>query len=81
MQALLYILMRKRKTVTITVDPLVWDAIAKAAKNQNTSASRWFENFAFDSLQTMGLIESTAEKLGEVRGGDRKSSEYKKETD
>jgi len=77
MQALVYILMRKRKTVTITIDPLVWDAIEKAAKNQGTSASRWFENFAFDSLKTMGLISPDEERLGEIRGGDRKSKNYK----
>ncbi|MGI8500681.1 MAG: hypothetical protein ACR2LR_06020 [Hassallia sp.] len=62
-----------------TIDPIVCNTIQNAAKNQNTSASRWFESFAFDSLKTMGLIDSSQEKLGEVRGGDRKSKNYQQE--
>ncbi|MBD2342199.1 hypothetical protein H6G64_35360 [Calothrix sp. FACHB-156] len=64
---------RKRKTVTITIDPLVWDAVSSAALKQNTSASRWLESFVFDNLKNCGLLPNTVEKLGELRGGDRKS--------
>jgi hypothetical protein len=66
-------LMRKRQTKTITIDPVVWDAITEQAKKQGISASRWLENFAFDNLQQFGLIEKSIERLGEIRGGDRKS--------
>ena len=66
---------RKRKTITISIDPIVWDAIQGAAKSQGISASRWLENFAFDNLKKFGLIEQNIERLGEIRGGDRKSNE------
>ena len=64
---------RKRKTVTIRIDSLVWDAVEKAAKTQGISASRWMERFAFDNLKNVGLINSSENYLGETRGGDRKS--------
>jgi hypothetical protein len=78
MQTLLNLMTRKRKTVTLTLDTLVWETIEKAAKNQGISASRWIENFTFDSLKSMGLIDVNEERLGETRGGDRKSEDYKK---
>lgn len=62
---------RKRKTKTISIDPIVWDAIDKEARKQGISASRWLENFAFDNLQQFGLIDRAVERLGEIRGGDR----------
>jgi hypothetical protein len=65
-------LMRKRHTKTISIDPVVWDAITEQAKKQGISASRWLENFAFDNLQQFGLIDKNIERLGEIRGGDRK---------
>lgn len=71
------IMERKRKTVTIRIDPLVWDAVEKAAKSRGISASRWLEMFAFDNLQHVGLIGNGEEYIGETRGGDRKSDEYK----
>ncbi len=66
-------LMRKRQTKTISIDPVVWDAINSQAKKQGISASRWLENFAFDNLQKFGLIDKDVERLGEIRGGDRKT--------
>jgi hypothetical protein len=66
-------LMRKRQTKTISIDPVVWDAINAQAKKQGISASRWLENFAFDNLQKFGLIDKEVERLGEIRGGDRKT--------
>jgi hypothetical protein len=66
---------RKRKTKTISIDPIVWDAIDKEAKRQSISASRWLENFAFDNLQKFGLIDKDTERLGEIRGGDRSNKE------
>lgn len=66
--------MRKRKTKTISIDPIVWDAISAEAKRQGISSSRWLENFAFDNLQKFGLIDKDIERLGEIRGGDRKSN-------
>jgi hypothetical protein len=66
-------LMRKRHTKTISIDPVVWDAITEQAKKQGISASRWLENFAFDNLQQFGLIDKNIERLGEIRGGDRKT--------
>ncbi|MBN3923331.1 hypothetical protein [Nostoc sp. NMS4] len=66
---------RKRKTKTISIDPIVWDAIDKEAKRQGISASRWLENFAFDNLQKFGLIDKDTERLGEIRGGDRSNKE------
>jgi hypothetical protein len=66
-------LMRKRSTKTISIDPVVWDAISAEARKQGISASRWLENFAFDNLQKFGLIDKEVERLGEIRGGDRKS--------
>ncbi|NJL10985.1 MAG: hypothetical protein HC908_14710 [Calothrix sp. SM1_7_51] len=66
--------MRKRQTKTISIDPVVWDAINSQAKKQGISASRWLENFAFDNLQKFGLIDKEVERLGEIRGGDRKES-------
>jgi hypothetical protein len=65
--------MRKRHTKTISIDPVVWDAITEQAKKQGISASRWLENFAFDNLQQFGLIDKNIERLGEIRGGDRKT--------
>jgi hypothetical protein len=79
MQALLDLMIRKRKNVTLSIDTLVWEAIDKAAKNQGISASRWIENFTFDSLKAMGLISANEERLGETRGGDRKSKDYQKD--
>jgi uncharacterized protein YegJ (DUF2314 family) len=63
---------RKRQTKTISIDPIVWNAINKQAKLQGISASRWLENFTFDNLQKFGIIDKDAERLGEIRGGDRK---------
>jgi predicted HicB family RNase H-like nuclease len=74
MQAILELMTRKRKTVTIRIDSLVWDAIESAAASQGISASRWLERFTFDSLKNVGLISSTENYLGETRGGDRKSN-------
>ncbi len=74
MQAILKLMTRKRKTVTIRIDSLVWDAVEQAAASQGISASRWLERFAFDSLKNVGLISSTENYLGETRGGDRKSN-------
>lgn len=68
---------RKRKAVSYRIDEEIITAIKKAAKNQGISDNRWLENFLFDSLQTMGLIDKELEKLGENRGGDRKSAKLK----
>jgi hypothetical protein len=68
---------RKRKAVSYRIDDLVIDAVQKAANNQGISANRWLELYLFDSLKTMGLIPHEEEKLGENRGGDRKSNKYK----
>jgi hypothetical protein len=67
---------RKRKAVSYRIDEIVIKAIQKAADNQGISANRWVELYLFDSLKTMGLIDQNEEKLGENRGGDRKSEKY-----
>ncbi len=67
---------RKRKAVSYRIDDLVIEAIQKAADNQGISANRWLELYLFDSLKSMGLIPQDEQKLGENRGGDRKSSKY-----
>ena len=64
---------RKRKTKSLTVDSAVWNAVQSQATRQGISISRWVENFLFDSLQRMGLIDIEVLKLGEIRGGDRRS--------
>jgi hypothetical protein len=71
MQLLIKMCARKRQTKTITIDPVVWDAINREAKKQGISASRWLENFTFDNFQKFGLIDKDVERLGEIRGGDR----------
>lgn len=68
---------RKRKAVSYRIDDLVIEAVQKAADNQGISANRWLELYLFDSLKTMGLISPNEEKVGENRGGDRKSIKYK----
>jgi hypothetical protein len=73
MYTYIFDLMRKRLTKTISIDPIVWNAIDSQAKKQGISASRWLENFAFDNLQQFGFIDKNIERLGEIRGGDRKS--------
>lgn len=78
MRGLLNVMLeRKRKAVSYRIDDLVIEAVQKAAHNQGISANRWLELYLFDSLKTMGLISQKEEKLGENRGGDRKSSKYK----
>ena len=79
MQILLDSMTRKRKPVAYRIDELVIEAIQKAADNQGISANRWLELYLFDSLKTMGLIPQDETKLGENRGGDRKSQNYKKD--
>ncbi len=81
MQAILNLMTRKRKPVAYRIDELVIEAIQKAADNQGISANRWLELYLFDSLKSMGLIPQDETKLGENRGGDRKSQNYKKDTD
>lgn len=81
MQAILEFMTRKRKTITISIDPIVWDAIQQAAFAQGISASRWLENFTFDNLKNVGLIDQNISKLGEIRGGDRKSKNYQQDTE
>ncbi|MBP5977001.1 hypothetical protein HW132_30845 [Brasilonema sp. CT11] len=68
---------RKRKAVSYRIDDLVIEAVQKAADNQGISANRWLEIYLFDSLKTMGLIPQEEHKLGENRGGDRKSKNFK----
>jgi predicted HicB family RNase H-like nuclease len=68
---------RKRKAVSYRIDDLVIEAIQKAADNQGISANRWVELYLFDSLKNMGLIAQDEQKLGENRGGDRKSDKFK----
>lgn len=71
MQAVCILMERKRKTKTISVDPVVWDAVQTQANAQGISASRWLENFLFDNFQKFGMISPSIQKLGEIRGGDR----------
>ncbi|MBW4597553.1 MAG: hypothetical protein KME46_32810 [Brasilonema angustatum HA4187-MV1] len=73
----LLLMVRKRKTITLRVDSLVWDAIESAAELQGISASRWLERFAFDNLKHVGLIPPNEKYLGETRGGDRRSENFK----
>jgi len=74
-------MVRKRKTITISIDPVVWDAIQQAAQKQGISASRWLETFTFDNLKNVGLIPQDVEKLGEIRGGDRTGKDVQIDTD
>ena len=72
---------RKRQTKSLTIDSVVWTAVQSQASRQGISVSRWVENFLFDSLQRTGLIDIEVLKLGEIRGGDRKSQKAKERDD
>lgn len=81
MQILFDFMSRKRKPVSYRIDEIVIEAVQKAADNQGISANRWLELYLFDSLKTMGLIPQDESKLGENRGGDRKSKNYQKDSE
>ncbi|NEQ20300.1 MAG: hypothetical protein F6K28_13855 [Microcoleus sp. SIO2G3] len=65
--------MRKRKNATYRLDSLIIEKIAEHAKANGVSANSWLENYLFNSLKSMGIIDSSELPLGETRGGDRKS--------
>ena len=65
--------MRKRKNATYRLDSLIIEKIADHAKKNGVSANSWLENYLFNSLKSMGIIENDEIPLGETRGGDRKT--------
>jgi hypothetical protein len=65
--------MRKRKNATYRLDELIIEKIAAHAKEHNLKANRWLEDYLFNSLKTMGIIDNDESPIGETRGGDRKS--------
>ncbi len=69
----LQIMGRKRDTRSITIDPRIWDVAQEESAKDGISVSRWLENYLFDSFRSAGLIPRDAKRLGEHRGGDRKS--------
>ena len=64
---------RKRDTRSITIDPRLWEVAQEESAKDGISVSRWLENYLFDSFRSAGLISQNAKRLGEHRGGDRKS--------
>ena len=62
---------RKRVKKSISIDPLVWQAIEIQAQNRSISPSRWIEDYLFENLQKVGVIGIKEHKLGENRGGKR----------
>jgi hypothetical protein len=66
--------MRKRKNATYRLDSLIIEKISEHAKKNDISANSWLEDYLFNSLKTMGIIDSNEQPLGETRGGDRKSN-------
>ena len=76
---LLFDEMRKRRNATYRLDELIIEKIAEHAKNNEISANKWLEDYLFASLKSMGIIDATETPIGETRGGDRKSENYKKE--
>jgi hypothetical protein len=71
--------MRRRKNATYRLDELIIEKIAEHAKNNNISANKWLEEYLFNSLKSMGIIETSEIPIGESRGGDRRSQDYKKD--
>lgn len=71
---LILVEMRKRKNATYRLDSLIIEKIAEHAKKNGVSANGWLEDYLFNSLKSMGIIDPNELPLGETRGGDRKSS-------
>ncbi|MUG91495.1 hypothetical protein F7734_02915 [Scytonema sp. UIC 10036] len=69
--------MRKRKNATYRLDSLIIEKITEHATKNNMSANSWLEDYLFNSLKAMGIIDANEQPLGETRGGDRKSKEIK----
>ena len=65
--------MRKRKNATYRLDSLIIEKIAEHARKHEISANSWLENYLFNSLKAMEIIENGEKPLGETRGGDRKN--------
>ena len=72
---------RKRKSKSISIDTLVWEAVEAQAEKQGIAVSRWLENHLFDDLQKFGIIPKDVRRLGERRGGDRTKSKQEEELD
>jgi len=72
-------MMRKRKNATYRLDSLIIEKINAHATKQGVSANSWLEDYLFNSLKAMGIIDNDELPVGETRGGDRKSKNSKHE--
>lgn len=61
----------KRKANTFKIDGRVLDGIARAAKLNNTSQNHYIETIIIKHCQSLGLLDTQFEPLGEQCGGDR----------
>ena len=62
---------RKRKSRSMRMDTVVWDALEEKVTEEGIGVSRFVELMLFDILQKEGFIPKNINKLGETRGGDR----------
>lgn len=60
-----------RKRRTFKLDDRILEALASAAKAENSSANNWLESLLLRKLKEEGHLPSDFEPLGETRGGKR----------
>jgi hypothetical protein len=69
MNLLIEFMTRKRKPVSYRLDELVIEALAKLAREENSSVNRYIESHFFRVAKEAGVIPPDTELLGETRGG------------
>ena len=62
---------------TIRIDRQVWEAAERLAAVQGISTARWIEETIFNVLKAGNHISQDAQKPQDNRGGDRRSEEFK----
>lgn len=60
-----------RKRRTFKIDERILDALAEAAREENSSANNWLESWLMRKLKTDGHLPDDFKPLGETRGGNR----------